>query len=117
MGMGIVSSPLVLESLQDRLQEAESNSTIPLRAAHQLWRQRAAERESAQISAWSKAEYGGVTFGKVVAVAAAVAAAAAVYRALSSQSATPDTLNRIRELVPEPSSAEPNKQISETSIG
>jgi hypothetical protein len=104
MGADIISSSLVLDSLQDRLREAESNVTVPLREAYSQWKQRAAEREARHATVSLEQEPLGVSIGKVIAVAAAVAAAAAVYKALSSQSPTPQILREIHESLPEYSS-------------
>jgi negative regulator of sigma E activity len=107
MGADTISSSLVFHSLQDRLREADSNATVPLREAYQQWKQRAAERDAQNPAVFVEQESFIVSIGKVVAVAAAVAAAAAVYKALSSQSPTPDVLRKVREALPWESSDSP----------
>jgi hypothetical protein len=96
MSTGIVSSPAVLESLQDRLREAEDNLTVPLRDAHQQWMQRAQERE--RSGKFGSAEQSlPVSVGQVVAIAAAVAAGAAVYKMLSSPAPSPEVTSSAAE--------------------
>ena len=100
MATGIVSDPFLLESLQDRLSEAEQDLTVPLRDAQQQWRRRALERERSAPVAGMEQSFS-LSVGKVVAIAAAVAAGAAVYKILSSEAAGPEVISRIRENLPQ----------------
>ncbi len=97
MSPDLAAGPLDLESLGDRLAEADRTETVPLRVAHQEWTNRALAPATA-----SSQEPFGASIGKVIAIAAAVAAAAAVYKALSSQPASPEVLAKLRNTATQP---------------